>query len=109
MDYKIIILSPAKEFLESLEYKMQAKVIRTIELLQQFGPFLKEPHSKKIRGTDDLYELRIKQGSNISRFFYFHDSDILYVITSGYIKKDQKLKKAEIEKAIKLMNEYKEQ
>jgi len=61
MSYEVIVLEPAKTFLRSLEVKIRAKAFRTIGLLKTFGSFLKEPHSKKIKGTPYLYELRIKQ------------------------------------------------
>lgn len=109
MKYSVIILEPAKDFLLNLEVKFRAKAFRTIDLLQEFGPFLKEPHTKKVTGTKNLFELRIKLGNNICRLFYFHHEQYIYVITSGYIKKDQKLNKSEINKALKLMKLYTEE
>jgi phage-related protein len=107
MNYEIIVLDPAKVFIDSLDIKLKAKTFRTIGLLAEFGPFLSEPHSKKVTDIKGLFELRIIQGNNICRLFYFHDKGKLYVITSGYIKKDNKLKKSEIENAIKIFNEFK--
>lgn len=57
MNYKVYILRNAELFIRSLQVKLRAKVFRTIELLQEFGYSLPEPHAKKIRGTDKLYEL----------------------------------------------------
>ena len=37
---------PAKEFILSLDKKMQAKVLRTVALLREEGPFLREPIPK---------------------------------------------------------------
>ena len=108
MKYDVLILEPAKIFLSNCDIKLRAKAFRTIELLQEFGPVLKEPHSKKIVGTKDLYELRVKFSTNICRLFYFHHNNKIYVITSGYIKKEHKLNKQEIEKALKLMKLFKE-
>jgi phage-related protein len=78
-------------------------------LLKEFGSFLKEPHSKPLKGYKDLFELRVKQGSNIIRLFYFHHNSTLFIITSGYHKKEQKTDKRQILKAINLMNSYLEQ
>lgn len=39
---------PAKEFILSLDKKMQAKVLRTVALLREEGPFLREPYSKAL-------------------------------------------------------------
>ena len=109
MKYSVIILEPAKDFLLNLDIKLRAKAFRTIELLQELGPILKEPHTKKIVGTKNLYELRIKFSNNICRLFYFHHERNIYIITSGYIKKDHKLNKSEIDKALKLMKLFKEE
>ena len=106
MNYKIIILEPAYEFLSSLEIKFRAKTYRTIELLKEFGPFLKEPHSKSIKGYKGLSELRVQLGNNILRLFYFHHRSSHYIITSVYIKKDDKTNKNQIIKAVDLMNTY---
>ena len=37
---------PAKEFILSLDLKMRAKVLRTVALLRDAGPSLREPYSK---------------------------------------------------------------
>lgn len=106
MSYEVNLSEEVVEFIVSLPIKMQAKIQRTIQLLEEFGYMLAEPHSKKLRSTENIYELRVKQGSNICRLFYFHWKDQIYVITSGYIKKTSKLDKKQIEKAINIKNEY---
>ncbi|EOQ98307.1 Gp49-like PF05973 family protein [Leptospira wolbachii serovar Codice str. CDC] len=100
-------MEPAEDFLLKLENKIKAKAFRTIELLKEFGPELREPFSKKIAGFNGLFELRIKQGSNICRFFYFFEREKIIIITSGFIKKDQKTNRDQLDKAKKLMNQYK--
>lgn len=109
MNYKIEILEPAYDFISSLEIKFRAKTYRTIELLKEFGPFLKEPHSKSIKGYKGLFELRVQLGNNILRLFYFHYKSSLYIITSGYIKKADKTDNKQITKALDLMKSYMEQ
>ncbi|WP_061285966.1 type II toxin-antitoxin system RelE/ParE family toxin [Leptospira interrogans] len=104
MKFKIQLLEPAEEFLLKLENKLKAKAFRTIELLGEFGPELREPFSKKIEG---LFELRIKQGSNICRFFYFFEKDRIVILISGYIKKEQKTSKDQLARVLKLMKSYK--
>ncbi|TGN17492.1 type II toxin-antitoxin system RelE/ParE family toxin [Leptospira idonii] len=107
MKFKIQLLEPAEDFLLKLENKLKAKAFKTIELLAEFGPELREPFSKKIQGYTGLFELRIKQGSNICRLFYFFQKRKVIIITSGFIKKDQKTDKDELDKAYKLMNTFK--
>ena len=59
---------PAKEFTLSLDKKMQAKVLRTVALLREEGPFLREPYSKAL--DDGIFEIRTKFGSDITRVLY---------------------------------------
>ena len=39
---------PVSEFIQSLEPKMQAKVIRSLEILEANGPTLREPYAKAL-------------------------------------------------------------
>lgn len=39
---------PAKEFILALDAKMRAKVVRTVGLLREEGPSLREPYSKHL-------------------------------------------------------------
>ena len=107
MAYEVLLLDPAVDFLRSTEPKLRAKAFRTIELLREFGPELPMPHAKKLTGQD-LYELRVKQGSNICRLFYFNHDGRIYVVTSGYVKKSDKTDRQEINRALRLKSEYEE-
>ena len=109
MEFEVELTEEVVEFILSLPAKMQAKIQRTIELLQEFGYKLPEPHSKKLKTTSSIYELRIKLGSDICRLFYFYWKDKIYVVTSGYIKKTNKTDKRQIEKALKIMNQFMEE
>lgn len=80
---------PVKEFLDSLDVKMRAKMIRTIVMLQKNG-----------------YELRAKVGSDISRVLYFFIVGKKVVLTNGFIKKTQKTPKEELERAKQYRAEY---
>jgi len=106
MEYKVLVLEPALEFIDSQDDKIQAKILRAIGLLKLFGYDLREPHTKKIQGVDGLFELRIKVATNICRLFYFHYEGKVYVVTSGFIKKEDKTNPREIEKAVRIMNEF---
>jgi phage-related protein len=106
MAYEVNILESAKEFLDSLEPKLRAKSYRTIQMLTQFGPVLTLPHSRKIVGTKDLYELRVQQGNNICRLFYFYHDERIYIVLSGFIKKQQRTDTKEIEKALAIRRKY---
>ena len=88
---------PAKEFIKRLDKKMQAKMLRTIEMLQNNGYESREPYSKSI--SEGILELRAKVGSDISRVMYFFVIGKTAVLTNGFIKKTQKTPKEELERA----------
>lgn len=84
---------PGQELLDSLEPKLLAKTLRTIDLLEMNGPLLREPYSKPLE--NGIFELRTKQGSDITRALYFFIVGKKAVLTNGFIKKSQKTPKAE--------------
>ena len=95
---------PAREFLDSLDVKMRAKMVRTIELLQHNGTSLREPYSKALE--DGIFEVRAKVGSDISRVLYFFFVGHRIVLTNGFIKKTRKTPLGEIERAKAYRREY---
>ena len=76
---------PARIFLDSLNLKMRAKMYREIDLLIKNGP--------------ELFELRAKQGSDISRVMYFFFYGGKAILTNGFIKKTDKTPKSAIDLA----------
>ena len=95
---------PAKEFILSLDFKMRAKVLRTVQILADNGPDLREPYSKPL--GEGIFELRAKVGSDISRVLYFFFIGRKVILTNGFIKKTQKTPKAEIELARRYKTEF---
>jgi len=59
-----------------------------------------------ITGTDGLFEVRVELGGNIFRIFAFFDKGNLVVLGNGFQKKSQKTPGKEIEKALKIKDEY---
>jgi phage-related protein len=77
----------------------------SFELIEELQR-LPETYFKHLESTDGLYEIRVQTGSDIFRIFCFFDQGQLVVVTSGFQKKTQKTPKQEIEKAIKIKEEY---
>ena len=77
--------TPTQEFLDSLEPKMNAKMVGLMEILEEKGYSLREPYSAPLE--DGIFELRAVQGSNISRALFFFYVEGRIVITHGFIKK----------------------
>ena len=99
---------PVVEFIESLSTKEAAKILREIDLLEKYGLSLGMPYIKKLEGTDELWELRIKHSSNSFRVFYFHYVDGLFVLLHAIKKKTEKTPKKDIELSLSRIRRYKE-
>lgn len=95
---------PVKEFLDSLDIKMRAKMLRIIVMLQKNGYELREPYSKVL--SDGIMELRAKVGTDISRVLYFFVVGRKVVLTNGFTKKAQKTPREELERAKRYRSEY---
>lgn len=95
---------PAKDFILSLDKKMRAKMLRTIELLAHNGTDLREPNSKSL--GDGIFELRARVGSDISRVLYFFIVGHKVILTNGFIKKTQKTPPSEIDRAKRYRDDY---
>lgn len=96
--------APAEEFIRSLDAKMKAKVFRVLDMLEINGPALRMPHSENIE--DGIFEIRAKQGSDISRVLYFFYIGKKIILTNGFIKKSQKTPSKEIALAKKYRADY---
>lgn len=95
---------PAKDFLDTLDLKMQAKMVMEIQLLEDLGTSLRMPYSEHLE--DGIFELRAKVSTNISRVMYFFYVGDKAILTNGFLKKSQKTPKAEIEKAKRYRADY---
>ncbi len=95
---------PAKDFILSLNDKLKAKTLRNIKLLSDYGPELREPESSKLEG--DIFEIRTKVGTNLTRVLYFFYVGEKAILTNGFVKKTQKTPKKEIETAKKYKAEF---
>lgn len=89
-----------KEFLETEGESLMAKVDSKIKLLQEYGPFLGMPHSKKL--DSQLYELRIRGKNEIRIFYAFIRNKIC--LLHVFKKKTQETPKREMELAHQRLN-----
>lgn len=97
-------LCPVKVFLDSLDNKMRAKVLRLIMLLEKNGNNLREPYSKSLVGG--IFEVRTNQGNNTARVLYFFLTGQKIILTNGFVKKTVKTPSAEIRLARKYRSDY---
>ena len=93
------------DFYKSQSLKVQNKVDFVIGLVRTLR-FVPEKFLKHLEGTDGLYEMRIKAGSNIFRVFCFFEEGNLVILLGGFQKKSAKTPPREITNAEKLKKEY---
>ena len=63
-------------------------------------------HLKTLTGTDGLMKTRTQLGGNIYRVFCFFDEGQIIVLMNGFQKKPEKTPRNEIERAIRIREEY---
>lgn len=94
-----------EKFFVKQRTKVRDKIVWTLELIEELK-YVPENYLKHIESTNGLYEIRVQYGSDIFRIFCFFDQGQLVVLANGFQKKTQKTPKKEIEKAIKIKEEY---
>ena len=92
-----------ERFMETLSRKEIEKLDYVLSLLET-QERLPVKFIKYIR--DGLYELRMEYAGNIYRIFFIFDDDQIVVLFNGFHKKGQKTPANEIEKALKIKEEY---
>ncbi len=93
------------DFFKDQKQKVKDKIIWTFELIEELQR-VPETYLKHVENTDGLFEIRVQFGSDIFRIFCFFDQGQLVVLANGFQKKTQKTPKKEIEKALKIKEEY---
>ena len=93
-----------RDFYRKQSQKVKKKINWTIGLLQ-YLEIIPEKYLKHIEETD-LYEIRVSFGNNIFRIFCFFDKDRLVIILNGFQKKTQKTPRNEIDRALRLKQDY---
>ena len=59
-----------------------------------------------LEGTNGLYEIRVEFQGNIYRIFCCFDEGQVVILFNGFQKKSQKTPSGELERAMKIRNEY---
>lgn len=97
---KLHIEDDLEKFIMTLEKSTIAKVLRTIDLLEQFGHQLGPPHTKKVQAN--LFELRIRGQQEVRIFYFFHKGVI--ILLHGFVKKSQKTPNHELKQAFQKLS-----
>jgi len=96
------------DFYYSQKPEVQDKIDWVIGLVRTIR-MVPDKFFKYLEGTDGLFEIKIKVGSDIYRIFCFFDKGNLIILLNGFQKKTEKTPKNEIEKAERLKKKYYEE
>lgn len=107
-DYKRLIV-PFRDYFKDFKRTLSKDVL--MKIYQVFIYIMSEDiipvkFLKKIEGVKDLYEIRIEHNGNIYRIFCCFDEGNLVILFNAYQKKTQKTPTSEIERAIRIKDEY---
>jgi phage-related protein len=93
------------DFYKIQNEKVKSKIQDVFELVKQVDR-VPEKFLKYITGNEGLFEIRVEYNSIIYRIFCCFDKGNVIVLFNAFQKKTDKTPMKEIEKAIKLKNEY---
>ncbi|MBT3302643.1 MAG: type II toxin-antitoxin system RelE/ParE family toxin [Bacteroidetes bacterium] len=93
------------EFYKKLDFNVKTKFQYVFELIKQVE-MVPRKFLAPMKGYEGLFEIRVEFQSNIYRVFCCFDEGNLVVLFNGFLKKSQKTPMKEIEKAMRLKNEY---
>ncbi len=86
------------DYLDSLDKKNKAKILKYIEFLRVHDGYLDEPYSKHVNGK--IRELRVDFSRNRHRIFYFTFVNKNIILLHSFLKKTAKTPKSETDKAL---------
>ena len=95
---------PVEAFIVSLEAKSQARIARTLDLLEEFGIELGMPYARYLE--KQLWELRVRLGRNRYRIIYFLPTGKTFILLHGFSKKTEVVPRADLEIANNRREEY---
>ena len=93
------------DFYKVQDEKVKVKIQNVLELIKQVDR-VPEKFLKHLSGTQGIYEIRIEYQSSAFRIFCCFDRGNLVILFNAFQKKTQKTPQKELDKAVRLKNEY---
>ncbi|MCK4426018.1 MAG: type II toxin-antitoxin system RelE/ParE family toxin [Deltaproteobacteria bacterium] len=97
--------SPIDEFLNTLSSNQARKVAWVLNLVEELD-IVPSQYFQKMPNTEDLWEVRVRTGSNIFRFLGFFDGTKLVVLSHAFQKKTRKTPRQAIQLAEERKRNY---
>lgn len=96
---------PVEEFFDSLTDKQFEKISFVLDLIEQID-IVPRKFFKKLKGTDEIWEVRVQYGGDIFRILGFFDGTDLVILNHAFAKKSQKIPRNAITVAEKRKRDY---
>ena len=96
---------PIEEFLENLPDKHVKKIAWVLRIVRDL-PSVPKNYFKKLVDTEDIWEVRVSSGNNIFRLLGFFHGNSLIILTNGFVKKQRRTPRKEIDIAEKRKKDY---
>jgi phage-related protein len=96
--------SPVSDFILSLDEDLRLDVYAVLRRLEE-DPFSLGPMSKKLEGTRNLFEVKVRGRNRAVRVFYCFKKDRTVVLLHGFVKKTDKTPRRELAIALQRMKE----
>ena len=96
---------PVKEFLDAFDWKEAQKIAWVFKVIKEIENVPKL-YFKKLSGTEDTWECRIKCNKKSMRILCFFADKSNLILTHGFLKKDNKISINEIKKAENYKKDY---
>ncbi len=97
--------SPVEKFLDSLTAKQAQRVIWVLKLIEDLKS-VPTQYFRKMSGTEGIWEVRVKAGSNMFRLLGFFDGSKCVVLAHAFQKKTKKTPKHAILLAERRKRDY---
>ena len=97
--------SPVEEFFDSLTNKQFEKIAFVLDLIEQVD-IAPRKFFKKLKGTDEIWEVRVQHSNSIFRILGFFDGNSLLILNHVFVKKSQKTPQKDIAVAEKRKRIY---
>ena len=94
-----------EDFFAKQSVKVQKKILAVLDLITVLERVPVE-YLKHLEGTHRLYQIRVQFASDAFRLFHFFDEGKLVVVRNGFQKKSQKTPRSELERAMRLREDY---
>ena len=96
---------PVEEFLDSLSSREAQKILWVLKLIEELER-IPSQYFKKLGGSDEIWECRVRTQSRAIRIFGFFVHGDTLVLTHGYAKKSQRTDAGEIKLAERYRRKY---